>query len=137
MSAKMVKIEPLLLLIFRARNLIALFFIFVGVQLLYNVVLVSDVQQRELAILFTYSPPVLDFLPIQVIAEHWVEFPVLHSRFSLVIYFIPSINSECMSIPISQFMPPLFFPLDSHIFILYVCLHFCFANRIIYNIFLD
>ena len=37
-----------------------------------------------------------------------VEFPVLHSRFSLVIYFIHS--SVCMSIPISQFIPPALFP---------------------------
>ena len=48
-----------------------------------------------------------------------VEFPVLHSRFSLVIYFIHS--SVCMSIPISQFIPPLLFPLGFHVFVLYFC----------------
>ena len=38
-----------------------------------------------------------------------VEFPVLYSRFSLVIYFQRSINSVYMSIPISQFIPLLLF----------------------------
>ena len=39
---------------------------------------------------YTYIHSFLDFLPIQVTTEHWVEFPVLYSRFSLVIYFIYS-----------------------------------------------
>ena len=34
--------------------------------------------------------PILAFLPSQVIIEYWVDFPVLHSRFSLVTYFIRS-----------------------------------------------
>ena len=38
--------------------------------------------------MFAYISSVLDFLPIQVNTEHWVEFPVLCSRFTLVIYFI-------------------------------------------------
>ena len=39
--------------------------------------------------------------------QHWVEFPVLYSRFSLVVHFIPSINSIYMSIPIgSPFITP-------------------------------
>ena len=37
------------------------------------------------------------------ITEYWVEFPVLHSRFLLIICFIYS--SVYMSIPISQFVP--------------------------------
>ena len=32
------------------------------------------------------------------------EFPVLYSRFLLVIYFTHSLNSICMSVPISQFL---------------------------------
>ena len=36
--------------------------------------------------------------------EHWVEFPGLKGRFSLVIYFMYS--SVCMSVLISQFIPP-------------------------------
>ena len=42
--------------------------------------------------------------PLQVIAEYWVEFLVLYSRFLLVIYFI--YNSMYMSTPISQFVCP-------------------------------
>ena len=37
---------------------------------------------------YIYTPSLLDFLPIHVTIEHWVEFPVLYSRFSLVIYTI-------------------------------------------------
>ena len=40
-----------------------------------------------------------------------------------------------MSIPISQFIHPLFSLLSIHFF-LYVCLYFCLANKIIYTIFL-
>ena len=43
--------------------------------------------------MYTYIPSFLYFLLIQVTTEHQVEFPVLYSRFSLVIYFIHSINS--------------------------------------------
>ena len=46
--------------------------------------------------------------------------------FSLVIYFIPSINSIYVSIPISQFLPPPPFPLGIHTFVLYVCVYFFF-----------
>ena len=83
--------------------------IFIGVQLLYSVVLVSTAQQSESAIriyIYIYIPSFLDFPPIQVSKEHSVEFPELYSRFSLFIYFIHSINSVYMSIPISQFIPP-------------------------------
>ena len=41
----------------------------------------------------TLSRFVIGFLSILVTIEHWVEFPVLYSRFSLVIYFIQGINS--------------------------------------------
>ena len=48
--------------------------------------LVPTVQQSESAI--HIAPFFLDFLPIQVTTEGWVEFPVLYGKFSLVIYFI-------------------------------------------------
>ena len=57
-----------------------------------------------------------DFLPIQVTKEHGVEFSVLYRWFPLVICFIHS--SVSMSIPISQFIPPLS-PLGVHTFVLY------------------
>ena len=50
----------------------------------------------------------LDSIPIKVITEYWVEFPVLYSRFLKVIYFIYS--SVQMSIPISQVIPLPFLP---------------------------
>ena len=72
---------------------------------------------------------VCTYIP-SVTTEHWVEFPVPYSRFSLVIYAIRS--SLWMSIPISQFIPPSPFPpWYLYIFSLYLCLYFCFANRFI------
>ena len=44
--------------------------IFIGVQLLYNVVLVSAVEQSEPAVWLTTSPLFLDSLPVQVTTEH-------------------------------------------------------------------
>ena len=46
---------------------------------------------------------------------------MLYSRFSLLIYFRPSINSVYMSVLISQFIPPLLPHFDVHTFVLYVC----------------
>ena len=60
----------------------------------------------------------LDSFPIYVIAEYWVEFPVLYSRSLLVIYFIYS--SVYMSIPISQFIPPPLPPSNDE-FVFYIC----------------
>ena len=57
--------------------------------------------------MYTQIPSLLDVLPIEVTADHWVEFPVLHSRFSLVIDFIYGINSIYVSIPISILLSPL------------------------------
>ena len=51
--------------------------------------------------MYTYILSFLDFFPIQVTTEHWIEFPVLHSGFSLVINFIHSVY---VSILISQFI---------------------------------
>ena len=43
-----------------------------------------------------------------------------------------------MSAPISQFTPPLPFPSwYPYIYSLHPCLYFCFANKIIYTIFLN
>ena len=82
---------------------------------------------------YTYIPSFLDFLPIWVTTEHWVEFPVLYSRFSLVIYFIHSINSVYMSTPVSQFIPPPLPPWYPYICSLCLCLYFCFVNKIVYT----
>ena len=62
---------------------------------------------------YILSPLFLDFLPIWVTTEHCVEFPEPHSRFSLVIYFIHSIDTVYMSYPVSQFTPSPLSPLRS------------------------
>ena len=67
--------------------------------------------------MYTYIPSFLDFLPIQVTIERRVEFPVLYTRFSLLIYFIP--NNVYMLIPTSKFIPA-FSLLGIHTFVLYV-----------------
>ena len=48
---------------------------------------------------YTYIPSFLDFLSIQVTKVQKIEFPVLQGMFSLVIYFVHSINSIYVSIP--------------------------------------
>ena len=71
--------------------------------MLYNVVLAPTVQQSESVICIyvcvhthiyiIYISSFSDFLPIKVTTEQPVEFRVLYSRFSLIIYFICSITS--------------------------------------------
>ena len=65
----------------------------------------------------------LDFLPIQVTTEYYVEFPALYSMFSLIIYFIHS--SVYMSVTVSQFIPPFcphpWYPKVLYVCVLYVC----------------
>ena len=58
------------------------------------------------------------FIPVQATTEHQVESSVLHSRFSLAIYFIHS--DVRMSTPVSQFIPPHTSHHGVHSFILYV-----------------
>jgi len=83
---------------------------------------------------FIYIYLFFNFLTIQVTTEHCVEFPVLYSRLALVIYFIQSINSVYMSIPISQFIPfPPFPTWYSYLCSLHLCLYFCFVKKIIYT----
>ena len=117
-------------------NFILYLFIFIGVQLLNNVVLVSAVQQSEPVTCIFIFTPFLDFLPIQVTTEHCVEFPVLDSWFSLVIYFICSINNVYVSVPISQLLPSHLFSLwYPQVCSLCLCLYFCFVNKILYTSF--
>ena len=51
--------------------------------------------------------------------EFWVEFLVLYIRSLLLIYFIYS--SMYMSVPVSQLIPLLPFPLGIHKFVFYIC----------------
>ena len=69
----------------------------IGVESLYNVVLVPTVQQSGSGICIHMS---LSF----GVPSHWGQsrVPAVYSWFSLVVYFIYSINSVYMLIPISQ-----------------------------------
>ena len=76
--------------------------------------LVSAVQQSESAICFYISPLFWNSFPFRSTLPHWVEFPVLYSRFSLVICFIHSINKciypssliDCSSLAVVFFLFP-------------------------------
>ena len=103
--------------------------VFVGVCLFYSVVLASAGQRVESAVCVRISH--VDFIPIWVTTQHWVEFPVIFGRLSWVICFILSINRVYMSIPVSQFILSLPFPLGIHAFVLCICFYFCLVNKII------
>ena len=111
--------------------------IFIKVYLLYNVVLVSTVQQNESIIYIHIISFHWDFLPNQVTRVHLIEFLVLYSMFSWVICSKHSINSIHASIPIFHSLPPPHSPWYPNIWTLCLCLYFCFANKIIYTIFTD
>ena len=84
--------------------------------------------------MYTY-PLFLNFLPIKITTEHWVEIFLCYIfQFSLTIYIIHS--SVNLSIPVSQLTPAPSFPL----FCPQICprclrLYLCFANRFICTIF--
>ena len=77
------------------------FLIFIGVQLIYNV-LASGIHQNDSV---TPVSTLLDSSPYKSLQHIELEFPVLYSRSLLVIYSI--CGSMHMSVPISQFIPPL------------------------------
>ena len=70
-----------------------------------------------------------------VTTKHWVGLPVRYSSFPLFIYVMHSLKSIHVN-PFSQFSPlfPTWCPYSCS---LHLCLYFCFANKIIYTIFLD
>ena len=77
----------------------------VALQCCISFLLYSKVSQS-----YIYIYPLFFSFPSHLVTtEHGVEFPVLYSRFSLVIYFIHS--SIYMSVPISPFIPLPFPPL--------------------------
>ena len=82
-------------------------FIMLGQFLLY-----SKVNQ-----LYIYIQPLI-FVFASYLGQHRALslVPVLYSRFSLVTYFLHSIDSIYMSVPISQFIPPPTSPLVSILF---------------------
>ena len=79
--------------------------------------------------LCAYVPCVSDPFPIQGTAEQGVAFPTLHGRFSSVTDFARSGSRLCVLIPVSQSPPHLPFGID--VFVLYLCVYFCFANKLL------
>ena len=125
-----------LILCFGDTNILFYLFIyFIGVQLLYNVVLVSAIQQSESATRIHISP-----LP-------WISFPfrspesteqsslcyTVCSHQLSVLYIVLYICQSQSPNP----SHPLFPPWYPYICSLRLCLSFCFANKFIYIIFLD
>ena len=86
----------------------------IGIQLIYNIVLVSAVQQHESALIsskYSHIPSLLILPPTspshstpKVIKEHWAELPVLNSSFPLASYFTH--DSVYMSMAPSRFSLP-------------------------------
>ena len=81
--------------------------------MLYNIVLVSAIQQQESAMVyicfFPLEPPshLLShpIPPLWIVTEHWVELPVSYSKFPLAIYF--TYANVYVSMLYSQFVCPL------------------------------
>ena len=62
---------------------------------------------------------------------------VIHSSFLSVNSYLHSISGMFMWVPVSQFIPASLYPLGVHVFLLYVCISFCFVNKSICILFLD
>ena len=109
----------------------------IGVQLLYNVVLVSTVLQNESAI-FTYVPSFFRWVSFPFSSPQNIEQSSLccmvdsHQLAILymvtLVYICPS-QSPIHSNPLCPWYPHISAPC--------LCLYFCFSGKIIYTIFLD
>ena len=66
-------------------------------ELLYNVILVSYSTAKWFSHIYTYVHYFLDYFPIYVITKYGVEFPVLHSRFSFILYIAVYISEKTMA----------------------------------------
>ena len=109
--------------------------IFIGVQLYYNVVLVSTVQRSESAICIHISP------------LFWISFPFRSpksTKQSSLCYTVGSHQLSilyilvyiCQSQSPSSSHPP-FPPWCPYVCSLHLCLYFCLSNRFMCTIFLD
>ena len=87
-------------------------------QLLYNVVLISTIQQSESATPTSAICPLFFGLSSHL-GHHRAlsRIPCAINRFSLSILYI----YVYVSISISQFIPPSLFPPGIHMFVLYIC----------------
>ena len=94
--------------------------------MLYNIVLVSAVQQCESVMaLYIYplppTPSQLPIPPLYIVTDHQAGLPVLYSNFPLFVYFIH--NSVYMSMILCQFVPPQLPLLCAQVHSLHLRLH--------------
>ena len=93
--------------------------VFIGVQLIYNVVLVSAVQQW-ISCIYTCIHSFLESFSIQVITGYRVEIPLLYSR-SLLLIYLYTVVCQCVYVnpnlpiyPSSPFHPVIIIPISAH-----------------------
>ena len=85
----------------------------------------------------TYTYPCFFEFPLHSgHTEQWLEFLVLYSRFFISLSVLYLVVYICQSQSPNSFQPP-FPPWYLYICSLHLCLYFCFANKIIFNIFLE
>ena len=104
---------------------------FIGILLLYNVVLVFAVQHGS-AICIHLSPHTWASIPPFSQSMGWAPCAIQQLP---TIYF--TLSSIYMSILLSQFVPHSPPPLYSNVHSLHPCLYSCSANRFLCTIFLD
>ena len=90
-------------------------FFLIGVQLIYNVVLISGVQQSESVIHIHISTLFFFQIVFPYRPLHSIEFPVLYSRFLLVnLFYI----QQCVYVSPSL---PIYAPPCNRKFVFYIC----------------
>ena len=110
-------------------------FFLIGVKLIYNVLMVSAVQQNKSAIIIPISPPSwasFPFLHPIPLGHHRVPgwAPFLYSNFSSAIYF-----THGSAMPLSPLVPSSIPPLCPQVHSLYLRLHAFPANKYHFPIF--
>ena len=110
-------------------------FFLIGVWLLYNVVLVSAIQQCEAAKSIHRSPPRTPPHPSSLSQSTSLRLSVSSSKLPLAISF--TYCSIYVSVLLPQFIPPSSYRLCSQVCSLCLCLYSCPADRFISTIFLD